>query len=198
MAGFLRFDVRAGRQPAPLRHLRSNFRDLPRPQHLRRQRKQLIVLDPQVTPVERDERVPQLAQSAGIRAAEDAVIEPAASEAIDLVVRVVSLAVIGLESVDFVHRRRDARIIGGAEARKQGLFLISSVSRRGGAKIFQRRLDGLALGVRQRVGGCYIADPEKDTEEMLDSAMAIAEQSDGLIKIVSGSGTQCDGHGEPR
>src|SRR5262245_9385049 len=186
VGGVLRFLVPHRSRVAPPRHLAADFPDLLRRQHVRGGRKELAILDADVLVVHRFQRGQMSVKGRPIGLAESAFIEPAAYEGVDRLVSGVGGPVIALEARDGPEGGTGGGILRRAEAREEALFLVGRVPRRGGGEVGERAVKLGALGRRQRFRGAP-RDRRQYREEVLDPAMAVAQQAERFVEAVVGA-----------
>ena len=92
--------------------------------------------------------------------------------------------VLFLERLDAGQDGSNAGGLDPAEAREEALLLIGSVLRGGLAEVPQGGIESRPCFAVQ--GASAFGDAQEDVEEALDAAVAIAEQADGSVKLLSG------------
>jgi hypothetical protein len=181
-------------QAAAVGHLLGEVGELVGGEELAGEGEELAVFDVDVAAVELAEVVEGLGELAGLRGGEGAEVEPAAEPEVDLGVGEVGGGVFVFEGFDGGEGGLGGGVAGGAEEGEEGFLLVGGVARGGDLEVLEGDFDGAALFVVEGLAIGLFADFLEDGQEVLDAAVAVAEQAEGLVKSVFGAGTEFDGH----
>ena len=109
--------------------------------------------------------------------------QPGLAQPVDLLMISRGPFVVVFESVD--PRQHLLHFGGGdsAEARKEALFFIGGVLRRGFTKVEQSRLEGSFLFLRERPALRLAGDRDQDVEKTLDAAMSVRKEPHRIVII---------------
>ena len=112
------------------------------------------------------------------------VCEPSPHKVLDCMMVPFRDVVIALELFDQFERALRGRVVRVTQSWKQAVLFIRRVLRRGGCKISQRRLELSTLRRRQQSPWSPACHRDENAEEILDAAMAVAEQAQRFAEVV--------------
>jgi hypothetical protein len=184
--------ARRGRR-APCRHLATDCGELAGRELSGCRGKQLPILDVDVLLVDRLERREVGAKRTGRRRIEAAGGKPAPAERVDRAVMLFRFVMIPFESREHVEGVRRRGIPGLTETGEQALFFVGGVLRCGGREISERPFDVRARRRREGPTSEPLVDRDQDAEEILDPAMAIAQQAERFVEAVIRTLADVDG-----
>jgi hypothetical protein len=133
-------------------------------------------------------------QLRGLCAFEAAVCEPSPHKGLDCMMVSFRNVMITLESFDQFKRALRGRVVRVTQSWKQAVFLIGRTLRRGGCKIDQRRLELSRLRRRQQSPSSPACHRDENAEEILDAAVAVAEQAQRFGEVVVWRSANPDRH----
>jgi hypothetical protein len=148
-------------------------------------REQFLILDGDV-PLIQDLQLGQaLTQLRGVGRRQTVLREPTLHKHTDGGVVGVGLIVIMFKTVYQRHRCHSGRVAATPKSREETLFFIGRVLWRGNGEVSQRCFERAAVCKRQRPASGLGVHDSQDMKEVLDPSMAVAQQPERFIQVVT-------------
>ena len=154
-----------------------------------------MILNIDVSPIQRSQSRKVSSQLRGLSSFEALVCEPSPHKGLDCMMVSFRSVVIAFELFDQFERALRGGVVRVTQSWKQSVFFIGRMLRRGGCKIGQRRLQLSALRRRQQSTWGPAGHRDENAEEILDAAMAVAEQAQRFSEVVVWRSANLDRHG---
>ena len=148
-----------------------------------------------VSPIERSQSREVSSQLRGLFRFEATCAKPSPHKGLDCMMVSFCSVVIALELFDQFERALRGGVVRVTQSWKQTVFFIGRVHRRGGCKIGQRCLELSTLRRRQQSPWSPACHRDENAEEILDAAVAVAEQAQRFAEVVVWRSANLDRHG---